>query len=424
MDSLFFTFRNRRYTQIPTEGKWNYEAIKEFAKEQGKSVKNYYVLKLGNDPYYFATESRIRQAKWCADIVNQMLTDLQIAKSHDRKAFYYALSKNVKRPVSSTSGRIDFFRVFGIEYNSDWQWLQQGIKYARLLGILPMEAIVEKKNPQPSIWAKYYRHSDFSDLVPDINTIIDAIVERTEVTKYFNPLLLQKYHVEIWTEKTTLNDILDALCKKYKVNLQPFSGEATLTRVYELMKRIKQFDKPIRILYISDYDKSGHNMPVATGRKIKWFIDNRYPNVELTLEKILLTKEQIEKYDLPSAPDDPNKVEIDALPIFVKGETEKIVENAISQYIDIKAIQKVEEINSAIVGEVRERLSELEQPITKLASIIKEYFEERELGKIDDTVLPKALVKENSPYLQIYDSARDYLTQVKVFQDYQKKRED
>ena len=44
-------------------------------------------------------------------------------------------------------------------------------------------------------------------------------------------------------------------------------------------------------------------------------------------------------------------------------------------------------------------------------------------GKEEKVNRKEVLVKENSPYLQICDSARDYLTQVKVFKDYQKKRE-
>ena len=45
------------------------------------------------------------------------------------------------------------------------------------------------------------------------------------------PKILQRYHIEIWAEKTTMNDVLLPLCQRYGVNLITGAGEQSLTSV-------------------------------------------------------------------------------------------------------------------------------------------------------------------------------------------------
>ena len=84
---------------------------------------------------------------------------------------------------------------------------------------------------------------------------------------------VQPYHVELWCEKTTVSDILDPLAQHYKLNVIPGAGEQSITSCEELMGRIEaNGGRPVRILYLSDFDASGQSMPVAVARKLEFLI--------------------------------------------------------------------------------------------------------------------------------------------------------
>src|SRR6185437_10679057 len=76
------------------------------------------------------------------------------------------------------------------------------------------------------------------------------------------PTIPQRFHVELWVEKSTMNDVLAPLAQRYGVNLITGEGELSATACYRLIERAKQGGKPIRILYLSDFDPAGDTMPV------------------------------------------------------------------------------------------------------------------------------------------------------------------
>ena len=61
-------------------------------------------------------------------------------------------------------------------------------------------------------------------------------------------------------------------------------------------------DRPIRILYVSDFDGAGANMPVAAARKIEWFARNQDEPLDIQLHPIVLTHDQCVEYELPRTP--------------------------------------------------------------------------------------------------------------------------
>ncbi|GAI24958.1 unnamed protein product, partial [marine sediment metagenome] len=70
----------------------------------------------------------------------------------------------------------------------------------------------------------------------------------------YNVQKLQPYHLEVWIEKSTMNDELNPLCRKFHANFVYGIGQESITRVYELIDRLIESEKPVRILYISDFD--------------------------------------------------------------------------------------------------------------------------------------------------------------------------
>ena len=102
----------------------------------------------------------------------------------------------------------------------------------------------------------------------------------------------QPYQVEIWTEKSTMNDILVPLCQKYQVNLITGIGEISITQAVFLINRLTETNKPCRICYISDFDPAGRSMPVAAARKIEYFLRNQDNEFDVQLNPFVLTPEQ------------------------------------------------------------------------------------------------------------------------------------
>lgn len=161
-------------------------------------------------------------------------------------------------------------------------------------------------------------------------------------------------------------------------------------------------------------------MPVSCGRKIQWFLDTFELYIDVKLQKILLTKEQVQKYGLPSAPDSKNKVEIDALEVYYPDETRKIVTESLDQYIDLKATNKIREQNTKIQNAIYEAILEQKDSINLL--------EKLDLREVKDLCqnyeLPKSKPKTLDGVEYIYDSDLDYISQVKKFKDYLGKRND
>jgi len=396
---------------VKNMSEWHYESIKRIARDNSDySTEDLIVLAPQNDAYYIGTPTEIRHAKWIAEIVSGFLEERERDKVHDRTIHYYILSRNLKRPIDKSG-----WRVFRGDSN-DFSWVMKSIQNARILGFIPWSCIEDKKNPVLIKNASYWQHDEIEDMPITPIDIAEAISKKFYP---FNPQLQQAYHVELWTEKTTVNDILEPIGEKYGVNIQAFSGQSTSTKVFELIERVSAIDKPVRILYISDYDRYGHNMPVACGRKMQWFLDTMGLEQDVKLEKILLTREQVEEYELPAAPDSRNKVELDALEVYHPGETKRIVEATVTKYTDSELAQEIMRRNTAVRRMVYNAIMEHED-------FIRELVDNLDLSEVEEmfsTPLPEAeMIDEEIEAL--FDSNRDYLEQVRKFKEHLQSRED
>jgi hypothetical protein len=99
----------------------------------------------------------------------------------------------------------------------------------------------------------------------------------------------QLYYLEIWVEKTTMNDVLEPLCSRYQVNLTCIArrrtwitgaDELSITAALDFVKRVapltlparaSEAGRPARIFYVADgstelaevFDPAGRGMPVS-----------------------------------------------------------------------------------------------------------------------------------------------------------------
>ena len=56
------------------------------------------------------------------------------------------------------------------------------------------------------------------------------------------------------------------------------------------------------VLYFSDFDPGGWAMPIGVARKFQAHRDLRYPDLEVQVHHVALTRERVREFNLPSTP--------------------------------------------------------------------------------------------------------------------------
>ena len=163
-----------------------------------------------------------------------------------------------------------------------WNVLGQASKAARYLGLVDIAAFDDRRNPPPQIFAAEespahaFVESDFP------SAALQAMPElpRLHVSP---PSANQPYlHLEVWCEKSTMNDVLLPLCRRYGATLVTGLGEQSLTACHLLVERARFSGKPARVIYLSDFDPAGQSMPVAVvARKTEFLAQDKNLDIRL-----------------------------------------------------------------------------------------------------------------------------------------------
>ena len=470
----------------------DYGTLKSMARTRGICVRELCALAPANDPFYIGRKSQLAAARWFADLWERFGYTQGV---HLRRVHYRIVSQDP--PVSRPDGEVYENSL------KDWAFLISAGKWARYLGLVDPAAFVDRRNPEAMIFARWQNPTDFfyTDPTPRFNVAYDddewrhyALPELPELPDLPDELpdlpvfdvdgyssIQQDFHVEVWVEKTTMNDVLKPLCRKYAANLVTGAGEMSITAVVDFMRRVRQSERPARILYVSDYDPAGLGMPISVARKIEFFQrQNGDGDMDIRLRPVVLTGEQVADYDLPRVPvkdTDSRKsnwerdhgegqVELDALEALHEGELESIVEQAILCYYDPDlsrlADEQRDELTAALADRwddvlacYQERRGELEADYATLRGEFDEVrvefteqaanFQERiddfqsrvdgikergwelyqtignSLGDIDVDAGDYPLPEPDLPLETngvLYVSSRPYLTQLESYQDY------
>jgi hypothetical protein len=244
-----------------------------------------------------ARPNRAAIAQWFAELYGR----LRIPRgAHLRRIHYVLVSQS--EPVVMVDGR---------SYENTmncWQTLCAGARDARYLELLPPLSFEDHRSPDAMI------QEHLKDTTAICTTLDGAITDRGGLYVYdppaftaptftlTEPVIAQRYHIEIWCEKSTMDDILGPIARSYPgcVNVVTGVGEMTLTQVEEAVERIRNMDRPVRMLYLSDFDPAGQSMPVAVARKVEFLIRNE--DLDIQLESIVLTHDQCTQYRLPRTP--------------------------------------------------------------------------------------------------------------------------
>jgi hypothetical protein len=349
---------------------------------------------------------------------------------------------------------------------TNWDYLNTASRHARYLGHVDPEDIVDRRNPPARINMDLVAQDDPSFSYETDMHRLDRIYPSLTVESTFSPLVgwnaelfgyvyeqgMQPYHLEVWAEKTTANGVLVPLCRELGANYVSGAGYMSITGVVQLLRdRVKRIAKPVRIFYVSDYDKSGENMPRQMSRQTQFWTEVFAADDDIKVEPIVMTEEQSRQY--PSAPDS-NKVELDAMLELDPGRLSRIVREALSQYRDFDLADKVSEteeeaqevLEEAIEEEISEELEELEEikheaemlyrtyrgPLKRLAlelgrelrpldrrlETLQQAVEEKlEALEVDLPDVPEGETEEDEEMEWLYSSDREYEEQLEVYKE-------
>lgn len=323
------------------------EFTKQLAAELGVRIQDLLVMARNNDPYSIGTPANMRDVEWFMDLWERFGFQDGV---HLRRIHYQVMSPgDVRLPDGG----------FYQNVIPHWQKLSEAGKKARITGAVSPHKFTDRRNPEPIInWHPGYDTpyismedstgwringlSQFALWVPQFK------IPEPEVGGYSSFHTDQPYLLEVWVEKSTMNDILEPLCMDHGANLVTSIGFQSLTASVNLLKRATQAGKPARVLYISDFDPAGERMPIAVARQCQYQLEQCGFDVDLEIEHLFLTPEQVRNYRLPRVPikeadrrrqgfedrHGEGAVELDALEALHPGEFEKLVRASLSKYQD------------------------------------------------------------------------------------------
>lgn len=429
----------------------DYEWIKQCAKQNRVSVNDLIVLAPQNDPFYTGTPNDWALGQWFAGLWHSFGLD----RAHIRRVHYQIVSQDP--PIVLPNGK---------PYENTvecWDILNLASKAARYLRLVDPEAFNDRRTPEVMLYAENGSAGE-----PEVR--IYGSVYRNDAQLPDFPDLpyysvsgyepLQFYHLEIWCEKSTMNDVLVPLCQRYGANLQTGMGEMSITATLALVRRLQQAGKPARILYVSDFDPAGQSMPVAVSRKIEYFVRTFGLDLDIRLFPVVLTLQQVQYYRLPRTPIKETErrrggfearhgegaVELDALEALYPGQLEQLLSQYIESYYDTSLVDRVHQQEAAVnralesawqtvTGQYEQEISALRSEYGRLCQEFEgrltEYRERlkvtwqairRDLGDWVETV-NEYPVPQSYPGRELgtglYNSERPYLEQVEAYKEFQ-----
>ena len=316
-------------------------SLKELARMTGLRQTDLVPMAPANDPFLADQPARRAAAEWFARLFEQFGFGAGV---HLRRIHYRLVSAEtpILKPDGTAYGNTD----------RSWKYLVNAGRDARYLSLVPAEHFVDRRNPDPVIFvteeAAPTTTLDRGEL--DIAGPLDGFPAlpgyRFDVSSAWR--LSSPYLLEIWCEKTTMNDILLPLCQARGVNLITGMGEMSETATRRLIERAVTSGKPVRVLYLSDFDPAGRSMPLAVSRRVQFAIEAGSLDLDMRLIPLVLTEAQCVTLRLPRTPIKDTELragrfearfgagatELDALEALHPGELHRVVEAAINRYWD------------------------------------------------------------------------------------------
>ena len=398
--------------------------LKALAKELGMTSKDLLVMAPDNDPFNCGTPTHLLDAEWIADLHARHPS----LSTHIRRLHYRAFTDGFTLPN-------------GEPYQNDdrtWQWLNKASVRARNLGFMARNEVHDQRSNswrfaelRVDSWMDSWRRCSSpsaSITTVDYDTGRDYLDPLTLHVRPPSPPLYrgsttEDVRIAVIAEKSTVDDVLVPLCQHLGVDYLAGTGYISHTRIVEFLHRDRE--RPLRALFISDFDPAGNSMPTAFARMCE-FMASEGP-ADVAVEPLALTVDQVRELHLPIAPLAPTKdvgvlgkrakfkalfgvegaVELDAMEALHPGHLAILVKAKVKELRDPTFIPRMEDARrmaSAMVAEVwqehREPIesvgeqvqAQLDDAAAQYRRIIESIMESDEMAELGE--LTKALDRQ------------------------------
>jgi hypothetical protein len=423
------------------------EFLQRLATETGRNVGDLLTLAPANDPFNCGTKGDREKAAWFVDQWQRV----GVARGVHLRRIHYVL-------VSHGDVRCRDGKPYENTLES-WHELNVCSKAARYLGLVPLDAFDDRRNPPPVVYGSRFASDGGISRSGNLPAVALAGLDITwPYLQAAAPRRADDWHLELWCEKSTMNDVLLPICERRGANLVTGLGELSITAVDGLIQRMRARQRPCRVFYLSDYDPAGRSMPVAVARKAQFMLwkDAEQTGVtpDLRIYPLVLTGAQIQKYKLPRVPIKESErrresfesrhgsgaTELDALEALHPGELGRIIKRALGCYRDSDYERRLTEARRAaqaecdritddILAQFAESTEDAERDLDQRVARVREWVDEyRPLYNTISATLwsaAPALPEWPEPAYPdeadgaLFDSTRSYIDQHKHFQAFQ-----
>lgn len=278
---------------------------------------------------------------------------------------------------------------------SAYKGLSRALSDARIEGTFPWNLMVDNIRSSTGARsdvtledAKYNASTETRDKLYDLESAFDAIAD-PHVNFGLAKWSAQPKRVIIAIEKDAILSAVQSVTKTQDVEIFPLRGYSSTTFVKQLADRIRSLSQlkggedprcgEVQLLIITDYDPSGEDI----ARDVQERLHIKF-GVTCIAEKILLTKAQIMKYNLPWKPEDAAeiakmqrdprwdkwedgvfRVELDAMAAIQPNAFRKIIKDAVNKHYDEDTYTKQRD-------EAREACRAAEEELSKLYNKLEE----------------------------------------------------
>jgi hypothetical protein len=323
---------------VRAAGKGTLRRVLEHARHELRCGRNKLtVLSTQIDPYRLDTPAGHRDGAWLAE---QLDRAVGVGRRTHWRGLHYAIvaSGNIRKPNGELYHNDD----------ADWTWLASCAgKAVRWLGYIDFERITDNRNSDPVVHrkgrliAETWVSVGLDVTIPDID---DA--EPCACVTGFQGR--QPYALTMFGEKTSLEDVLLPIARRFEADLYLAAGEISDSLLYRMAKDGAEDGRTMVVLVLADCDPAGRQMAVSIGRKLQALRDLRSPSLKFEVASVALSVEQVRQLELPSTPLKETErradrwreafgveqTEIDALATLQPRVLEQIVTAAIAPYFD------------------------------------------------------------------------------------------
>ena len=234
---------------MPLNG-FGYESLKAHATELGRPLHSLLCLSDDNDPFLCDRPGRRRAgAEWFADL----WTRLEIPDGVHLRRLHYLLVSTANIILPGGEPYQNTHRC--------WKMLGSAAADARFLNFVDAGAFIDRRAPEPITYLTDDEAAAPCITVDSASRNSRRTASRSWSTRRLNtvsPIAERRgspaeldgaYAIELWVEKSTVDDILEPIARVRGVGFVTGVGELSITACHALVRRVREHRRATRILY-------------------------------------------------------------------------------------------------------------------------------------------------------------------------------